>query len=416
MTEWHQTTLGTTVDTLVGFAFKSADFSNDSGDIRLLRGVNIGQGSLDWERCAYWPPDAVPNPKYWLQEGDVVLAMDRPWIGAGLKRARVRSSDLPALLVQRVTRLRGTDAVRTSFVHHLIASETFSRYLQGIVTGATVPHISESQIRAFRFSLPSVQEQDQICGILDALDELIENNRRRIALLEQVAQAIYQEWFIHFRFPGHGTVPLVDSPVGPIPEGWEVKPFAEVASFVNGFAFKPAHWGVLGRPIIKIKQLKDGVTWDTPRCPENEIDEKYWVQAGDLLFSWSADLGVYRWSGEPGLLNQHLFVVTPTHRLPVSFLYHSLANAMSQFWDRAQGTTMRHIKRSALSQVSSVVPAQAVLEAFESAVEPAAQHVIRLRRCMDQLARIRDLVLPKLVTGQINVSEVDVDPLVDSVT
>lgn len=416
MSEWRETTLGAVADLLVGHAFRSAGFTDNPEDARLLRGVNIGQGNLDWGRTAHWPAAEAKGSRYELQAGDVVLAMDRPWIEAGLKRARImRDDDLPALLVQRVIRLRGTGETRTSFIHHLIASETFSRYIQTIVTGATVPHISQTQVAAFRFELPPIDQQDRICDILDAIDNVIENNRRRIGLLEQMAQAIYREWFVRFRYPGHEDATFVDSPLGPIPEGWAVKSFSEIASFINGFAFKPTHWGETGRPIIKIKQLKQGVTADTPRCDEDEIKQKYWVEPGDLLFSWSADLGAYRWSDEPGLLNQHLFTVIPSEKLSVAFLFHTLDGALPQFWDRAQGTTMRHIKRSALSEVTTAVPPQDLVDLFTAAVEPAAQEVISLRQSSQRLASIRDLLLPKLVTGQIDVSRLDLEVRAGSV-
>ncbi len=222
MSAWRKTTLGAVADLLVGFAFKSANFTNDVNDVRLLRGVNIGQGVIDWNRVAFWPNQDLEASRYHLAEDDVVLAMDRPWIEAGLKRARIRRDDLPALLVQRVARLRGTDKIRTSFIHHLLATEEFSRYLQAIVTGATVPHISQSQIESFGFLLPELGDQDRICVVLDSIDHLIENNRRQVEVLEEMARAIYCEWFIHFRYPGSENAPLVESALGPIPRAWEV--------------------------------------------------------------------------------------------------------------------------------------------------------------------------------------------------
>lgn len=234
MTEWRQVSLGDVADLQVGFAFKSAEFSDDPSDVRLLRGVNIGQGTLDWDRAAYWRDDDVVDSRYRLAERDVVLAMDRPWIQAGLKRARIRGADLPAHLVQRVARLRGTSEIRTSYIHHLLATERFSRYLQGIVTGATVPHISQSQIEGFDLLLPPVEIQDAICDVLDAIDDLIENNRRRVEVLEEMARAIYREWFVHFRYPGHESVPLVDSLLGPIPDGWRYSTVADELSVLGG--------------------------------------------------------------------------------------------------------------------------------------------------------------------------------------
>ena len=306
MSGWREVTLGEVADLLVGFAFKSARFTDDDSDPRLLRGVNIGQGSLDWSRSAYWPQDdRAVYERYELADGDVVLAMDRPWIEAGLKRARIRESDLPALLVQRVTRLRGTESVQTSYLHHVLASRAFTDYIKPIVTGVTVPHISPDQIKSFGFQLPPISQQDAICGVLDAIDDLIENNRRRIALLERLAQAIYREWFVHFRYPGHENDELVDSPLGPIPAGWQVRSFLDLGTYLNGFAFKPAHWHDAGLPIVKIKELKQGVTSSTPRYHGDDIDARYLVERGDLLFSWSAYLDAYLWAWEPALLNQH---------------------------------------------------------------------------------------------------------------
>lgn len=281
--------------------------------------------------------------------------------------------------------------------------------------GAAQQNLSQERIRAFRLNIPAVRVQRRIAAFLRAIDDLIENNRRRIELLEQMAQEIYREWFVRFRYLGYEGLGLVDSPLGLIPEGWEVRPFSELASFVNGFAFKPSHWGMSGRPIVKIKELKEGVTSNTPRCSAGAVEEKYWIQPGDLLFSWSADLAVYRWFDEPGLLNQHLFNVLPSCGLPLAFLFHALDVAMPQFRNRAQGTTMRHIKRSALSEVCSVVPGENLLSGFNSAVEPMDQAVLALRRSNQALAAMRDLLLPRLVTGQIDVSKLDFDGLVESV-
>jgi len=281
------------------------------------------------------------------------------------------------------------------------------------VTGAAQPKLSQANLRQIPLLLPTLEHQETVAGVFDAVDDLIENNRRRVEVLEEMARAIYREWFVHFRYPGHEDAIFVHSPLGRIPEGWAVRPFAEIGSFVNGFAFKSAQWSDDGRPIIKIKQLKQGIATDTPRCDEAEVDEKFWVEQGDLLFSWSADLGVYRWAEEPGLLNQHLFTVRPSGDLTLTFLFHALDESMPQFWNRAQGTTMRHIKRAALSEVATVAPPTDLLDRFTATVEPMTQEVIALKQSNSHLASIQDLLLPMLVTGQIDVSSLDVDVLVE---
>lgn len=281
----------------------------------------------------------------------------------------------------------------------------------GQLVGSAQQHFNVGSAKALRFRLPDRPEQDRIAAVLCALNDLIANSQRRAEVLEEMARAIYREWFVSFRHPGHEDLKVVDSPLGAIPDGWEVRPFSETASFVNGFAFKPSHWSGVGRPIIKIKQLKQGVAADTPRCEEGEVHKKFWVEQGDLLFSWSADLGVYRWAQEPGLLNQHLFTVQPSGRFSRAFLFFALDEAMPQFWARAQGTTMRHIKRSALSEVATVAPGAELIDQFTDTVEPMAQEVITLTQSAAHLAAIRDLLLPKLVSGELDVSALDLTAL-----
>jgi len=122
--------------------------------------------------------------------------------------------------------------------------------------GAGQPNVSPSDIGGLKIPLPPLPTQRKIAAILSAYDDLIENNTRRIRILEEMAQAIYREWFVHFRFPGHEGVRMVESELGMIPEGWEVKPFSQIASFINGYAFKPSDWSKNGIPIIKIVELK----------------------------------------------------------------------------------------------------------------------------------------------------------------
>ena len=117
---------------------------------------------------------------------------------------------------------------------------------------------------------------------------------------------------------------MVDSPLGKIPEGWEVKAFSYFANFVNGYAFKPTDWGTVGFPIIKIKERKEGVTAQTPRYGNDDLPLKYRINNGDVLFSWSADLDVYYWSGGEGWLNQHLFNVCPKIEMSKLFIFYAL--------------------------------------------------------------------------------------------
>lgn len=274
--------------------------------------------------------------------------------------------------------------------------------------GAAQPFISKGDAQKLPVKLPSLQIQRAVIVVLQTLDDLIENNRRRIEILEETAQLLYREWFVNFRLPGHADVEFIDSELGLIPASWHVLPFARVADFVNGFAFKPMHWLEEGLPIVKIKELKNGISKETPRYHGLDIKKKFFVDDGSVLFSWSADLDVYMWSSGPALLNQHLFDVRPREVSPL-YIYLALKNRMPEFRSRAQGTTMRHIKRSALDEVRLVVAPPQVREAFESQAGPMLKLRLNLEHQVQLLLQARDLLLPRLVSGELDAWDLDLE-------
>jgi type I restriction enzyme S subunit len=197
---WKVTTLGAEIDLLAGFAFKSAKYTNDEDDIRLLRGDNIIQGCLRWDDVKRWPADDTGNyERYELEEGDVVLAMDRPWVKAGLKHATISAVDLPCLLVQRTARLRGGANLDNRFLKQLIGSSAFTGHILGVQTGIGVPHISGQQIKDFEFALPPVTEQRRIADNLESLHEetqrLARLYERKLAALEALKKSLLHQAF-----------------------------------------------------------------------------------------------------------------------------------------------------------------------------------------------------------------------------
>jgi len=197
---WKTTTLGAEIDLLAGFAFKSAQYTNDNDGIRLLRGDNIMQGYLRWDGVKKWPNnDAQAYVRYQLEEGDVVLAMDRPWVKAGLKHAIVCAADLPCLLVQRTARLRGSANLDNRFLKLLIGTEAFTSHVLGVQTGIGVPHVSGQQIKDFEFVLPPILEQQRIISNLESIraktQHLIHIYERKIAALDELKKSVLQQAF-----------------------------------------------------------------------------------------------------------------------------------------------------------------------------------------------------------------------------
>ena len=187
---WKVLQLGRVIDLATGFPFKSAGFSLAADDIRLLRGVNVSLGQLRWHDVVRWPrTDCSSFGSYRMEIGDIVLGMDRPVIEGGLRVASVSESDVPALLLQRVARIRPRQEVSATFALLLLTGKSFADYLKPIFTGISVPHVSPKQIKSYRIALPSIQEQDEIVDRVSSMSRSIElkmdRARRQIELLEE---------------------------------------------------------------------------------------------------------------------------------------------------------------------------------------------------------------------------------------
>lgn len=192
---WPIVQLGFLSDTLAGYAFLSDGFSADESHGPLLRGVNVKPGAVDWSEVVYWDAAARPvPPEYSLQVGDLVFGMDRPFVGAGVRIAPVTEDDLPALLVQRVMRIRSIEGIDSSYLRYAVATDAFLDYLEPLFTGVSVPHVSEWQVRKFKMPCPPLDEQQRIVEYLDAQtaksDELIAETERFIELSRERRAAL----------------------------------------------------------------------------------------------------------------------------------------------------------------------------------------------------------------------------------
>ncbi len=197
---WVETTVGDHVDFLAGFAFKSSQYTNSEDGVRLVRGDNIVQGEFRWEGVKRWPKkSAADYSQFAFEENDVVLAMDRPWVAAGLKVAFVTKSDLPSLQVQRTARLRAKSSLHWKYLFHLIRSSSYVTYLLDGQTGLGVPHISGKQILSFQFPLPPIAEQKRIVANLDSLHQettrLASIYQQKLAALEALKKSLLHQAF-----------------------------------------------------------------------------------------------------------------------------------------------------------------------------------------------------------------------------
>jgi type I restriction enzyme S subunit len=160
---WEVVRLGRVIELTTGFPFQSAGFTQNPNDVRLLRGINITPGRIRWDNVVMWPQSQREQYRaFELKVDDVVLGMDRPIIKRGTRAATVAESDVPALLLQRVARIRSKDGLVSVFLALLLSDRSFADYLAPIFTGISVPHLSPEQIKSFRLALPTPDEQSEI--------------------------------------------------------------------------------------------------------------------------------------------------------------------------------------------------------------------------------------------------------------
>lgn len=424
MAEWEQTPaqLGEVADVFVGFPFRSEIFVTEG--VKLLRGDNISQGHIDWTDAQKLAPElAADFADYELCEGDIVLAMDRPWVGAGLKFASIREEDAGALLVQRTARLRGSEAARTEFLRYVIASPAYSKYIKGVTTGSLVPHISKQQIQDFRFFLPSLDDQQKIAAVLSALDAKIDLNHRINAELEALAKTIYDYWFVQFDFPdahgrpyksSGGAMVWNDTLKREIPAGWEAGSLDDLGQIVGGSTpstANPEHFG------------KDMIPWITPKDLSNNKGNKFIARgetdvseagkrsasltlypAGTVLMSSRAPVGYLAIALNSVTTNQGFKSFVPTKGYGTSFVYYAIERSLPTIIQYASGSTFVEISGGVLKSVHAVLPDKSVTSNFCNQIDCIVKRQQQAEVENIELTQLRDWLLPLLMNGQVRVA------------
>jgi type I restriction enzyme S subunit len=361
-----------------------------------IRARDLGNGPIKIVEPVFLDEDtAAKLHRYTVCTGDICLTI----VGANVGEMGVVPPELNgANLTENAVRIVAGPQLDQKFLAYVLCSDRLIQQMKVLAGGAAQPKLGIYKIESLELPLPQLDEQRRIAGIVSAYDDLIENCQRRIKILEELARSLYREWFVHFRYPSHEEEQAPQNASDEcLPASWKLLPCAALGTYLNGYAFKPSDLGAEGRIVVKIKELKNGVAGNTPRNLGEGIPDKFQVEDGDILFSWSADLDAYVWMGGPGLLNQHLFNVLPNKGYPKFWLYHSLKEVMPRFRALSLGATMHHIKRSALDQVSIATPPAALRHQFEHLVSPIHHQIILLNRTSTNLCQTRDLLLEQLL-------------------
>lgn len=282
------------------------------------------------------------------------------------------------------------------FLYYVLADDDFFTYSMATSKGTKMPRGDKTSIMQYEVPLIDLQVQKKIASVLKALDEKIELNNEINNNLEQQAQAIFANEFLS---------------LDTLPEGWKQASLIDIADYLNGLAmqkYRPTA-DETGIPVLKIKELRQGCCDDNSELCSPSIKSEYIIHDGDVIFSWSGSLLVDFWCGGICGLNQHLFKVT-SNKYNKWFYYawtkHHLDRFIAVAVDKA--TTMGHIKRDELSKAEVLIPNEADYKRIETLLQPIYDLIIANRIENKKLAETRDFLLPRLISGELDVSDTEI--------
>lgn len=417
MHEWQQVRLADVCrEITVGHVGPMADKYVDEG-VPFLRSQNVVPFSVKTDGLKFIDLEFHGQlTKSALHPGDVVIVRTGSPGACAVVPDWLEEANCSDLVIARCgprLKPRFLSYVMNSIADHHIASH---------LVGAVQQHFNVGSARSLEFALPEIGEQEQIVELLGSLDDKIELNHRMNQTLEAMARAIFKDWFVDFgptRAKIEGRTPYLAPELWELfpesfddvgkPAGWARMPLDEIADFLNGLALQkfPALYPDDSLPVIKIAELRGGITPKSNRA-SRDVPHKYIVRNGDFLFSWSGSLLAKFWTEGEGALNQHLFKVT-SDRFPSWFFSQWIYHHLEQFRAIAasKATTMGHIQRRHLKEAMTICPPEGTLASLGQIIGPLVALTIKNKLESRTLTRTRDLLLPKLISGEIRLSEAE---------
>ena len=389
------------------------------GDTPYIGLEHMGEGTLSLIGCGN--ASDVSSIKGSFRQGDILFGKLRPYF------RKIFRAGFDGVCSTDIWVVRPTAKTDADYLFYLMASKEFVDVATRGSEGTRMPRAKWNWMSQYEIPVPPLNDQRAIAYILRILDDKIELNRRTNQTLESITRALFKSWFVDFD-PVHAKMDgtwrrresllgmptyfykvfpdgMVESELGDIPEGWDIKPLDEIADFQNGLALQN-HRPVNNEPrlpVVKIAQLRNGRV-DGKEWAKGSITPECIIDDGDVIFSWSGSLLVKVWCGGSAALNQHLFKVTSTE-YPKWFFLSWIEQHLKRFQSIAtdKATTMGHIRRHHLREVECIIPDKNFLNIannmFESLFTKQVLNNIQSRSLVD----LRDALLPKLISGKLRV-------------
>lgn len=409
---WCEVELGNYINTLKGFAFKSEWFGKIG--VPVVKVKDFTQDSISSENVEYLSLEKEKEfAKYKLQENDVIIQTVGSWASnpnsvVG-KVVKVPSGLEGALLNQNAVKIFCDERIDNGFLFYLLKNDSFKAYIIGTAQGAAnQASITLDSIKKYTFRLPPIYAQRKIASILSAYDDLIENNAKRIKLLEEVAQNIYKEWFVHFRFPGYEKAKFENG----LPKGWRIEVMDNIASISGGgtpSTQEPAYWDngdilwfsptdLSKNSSLVLLDSEKKITLEGLRNSSAKI-----LPPRTILMSSRATIGLFGLISKECSTNQGFINIVPNDEIMRYYLLYNLKNRKQEIINKASGTTFKEISKKTFKEFEVVIPVVNVLEKFMLTVNDVIDGIENLEKQNQQLKEARDILLPRLMNGEIEV-------------
>mgnify|MGYP000837218925 CR=1 FL=1 len=392
--EWTELPLGKIIDLVIDYRGKTpkklgGDWSNTG--YRALSARNIKTGRIVQTDTIRYVDESLYQK--WMKDevrrGDILITSEAPF-----GQIFYWDSDEKIVLSQRLFCIRVNPKYDARFIYYYMTTSAFQGELAGRSTGTTVIGLRQPELMKCIIHIPSGENQHRIASILASIDAKISSNQKINDNLYAQAKAIFEDHFIN---------------LDAIPDGWRKGNLLDIANYLNGLAMQKFRPNVneVGIPVLKIKELRQGSCDESSELCSPNIKPEYIIRDGDVVFSWSGSLLVDIWCGGTCGLNQHLFKVSSeVYGKWFYFLWttHHLDRFVAIAADKA--TTMGHIKREELAKAEVLIPSDGDYNEIDSIMRPIFELIISNRIETRKLASLRDELLPKLMSGEFDLSSI----------
>ena len=365
---------------------------NEGEGYPIIRTPNVGRGRLilDGVQRVSKATYDKRNIRAVPQKDDIIFAREAPAGNAAIIRAGQE-----VCLGQRTVLIRpDKKKVCPQFLAYYILAPKQQYELLGTANGATVAHVNIPIIRNMPVNLPKIEIQERIAEILSSYDDLIENNKKQIKLLEEAAERLYREWFVDLHFPRYENTEIIDG----VPEGWKRKRLVDIADIQYGYAFDGSMFNDMkkGIPIVRIRNIPAGITSD---YTTEETEEKYLIGNGDIIVGMDGEFHINSWSGDNAYLVQRTCCFRPKKKEMQGWLLWAIRKPIKYYEKTIVGATVSHLGKKHIDAIDLLVGPDELYVPFQNYFDKRQsllnQNVL--------LLEARDRLLPRLMSGEVEV-------------